>query len=92
MAREAFPPIGLALALMPWLVRDKFDNLAKAPKLSIPTLVLHGSQDEVVPQKQVSLFLPPSLSPPPNPPSLFLSLFLSLLSMYVGAPLPPPHT
>ena len=56
MAREAFPPIRLALALMPWLVRDKFDNLAKAPQLTIPTLVLHGSHDEVVPQKQVSLY------------------------------------
>lgn len=39
------------LPLLPtrWLVRDKFDNLAKAPGLSLPVLVIHGSEDEVIP-------------------------------------------
>lgn len=32
-----------------WLVRDRFDSLTKAPSVKIPVLVLHGTQDEVVP-------------------------------------------
>jgi uncharacterized protein len=40
--------------LLPWLparllVRDRFDNAAKAPALRLPALVLHGTEDEVVP-------------------------------------------
>jgi uncharacterized protein len=30
-------------------VGDRFDNAAKAPRIRIPTLVIHGTQDEVVP-------------------------------------------
>ncbi len=32
-----------------WLVAEKFDTLSKAPKIAIPTLVLHGAEDELVP-------------------------------------------
>lgn len=32
-----------------WLVAEKFDTLSKAPKIAVPTLVLHGAQDELVP-------------------------------------------
>jgi pimeloyl-ACP methyl ester carboxylesterase len=37
-----FVPAGL-------VVRDRFDNLAKAPSVSIPTLVVHGAKDTLVP-------------------------------------------
>jgi len=33
-------------------VRDKFDNVGKASSIDMPVLVLHGSRDEIVPQKQ----------------------------------------
>ncbi len=32
-----------------WLCPDKFDTLSKAPRLRVPTLVIHGDSDEVVP-------------------------------------------
>lgn len=32
-----------------WLVRDSFDNAAKAPGITMPVLVVHGDRDEVVP-------------------------------------------
>ena len=32
-----------------WLIGDRFDNLAKAPGLDIPTVVVHGTADEVTP-------------------------------------------
>lgn len=44
-----YPFLRPALAVLPWLVLDKFDNRAKAEALAIPTLVIHGREDEVVP-------------------------------------------
>jgi hypothetical protein len=40
--------------VFPWLparllVRDPFDNAAKAPGLKLPVLIVHGTQDEVIP-------------------------------------------
>ncbi|MBN1206384.1 MAG: alpha/beta hydrolase [Myxococcaceae bacterium] len=32
-----------------WLVRDSFDNAAKAPSVRVPVLIFHGDQDEVIP-------------------------------------------
>jgi fermentation-respiration switch protein FrsA (DUF1100 family) len=32
-----------------WLCPDRFDTLSKAPSLRVPTLVIHGDADEVVP-------------------------------------------
>jgi pimeloyl-ACP methyl ester carboxylesterase len=32
-----------------WLVRDRFDNAAKAPRVTVPVLVVHGTDDEVIP-------------------------------------------
>jgi hypothetical protein len=32
-----------------WLVRDRFDNLAKIGRIDAPVLVLHGDQDGVIP-------------------------------------------
>jgi pimeloyl-ACP methyl ester carboxylesterase len=44
MARGALPflPGG-------WLCPDEFDTLSKCPGLHVPTLVVHGDQDEVIP-------------------------------------------
>lgn len=44
----------LAAGLFPWpgvrwLVRDRFDNFARAPMVTLPTLIVHGTRDEVVP-------------------------------------------
>lgn len=47
MAAAAFPLLPGRL-----LVRDRFDSLEKAPALRLPTLVVHGAQDEVVPVEQ----------------------------------------
>ena len=44
MARRVFPIPGV------WrLVRTKYGNLAKAPKVRIPRLVMHGTSDELIP-------------------------------------------
>ncbi|MFO0547936.1 MAG: alpha/beta fold hydrolase [Polyangiaceae bacterium] len=32
-----------------WVVRDRFDNLEKAPRIPIDTLIVHGDQDTLVP-------------------------------------------
>jgi fermentation-respiration switch protein FrsA (DUF1100 family) len=32
-----------------WLVLDRYDNALKAPALELPVLIIHGSDDEVVP-------------------------------------------
>jgi len=44
MARNAVPFLPGA-----WLCPDKFDTLSKCPGLHLPTLVIHGDADEVVP-------------------------------------------
>jgi alpha-beta hydrolase superfamily lysophospholipase len=44
-----------------WLCPDRFDTAAKAPALRIPTLVIHGNADEVVPfamGRQVAASIP----------------------------------
>lgn len=32
-----------------WMMKDRFDSAAKAPSLSLPVLVIHGTADEVIP-------------------------------------------
>lgn len=44
MANLAFPFLPTRL-----LVRDRFDNAAKAPGITVPVLILHGDQDEIIP-------------------------------------------
>lgn len=39
----------MPFAPVDWLVRDRFDNLAKVPALTMPVLILHGTADPVVP-------------------------------------------
>jgi pimeloyl-ACP methyl ester carboxylesterase len=44
-----------------WLVRDRYDTLRKAPALDLPTLVIHGTSDELIPVemgRQVASVLP----------------------------------
>jgi len=50
-------------ALLPtsWLCPDRFDTLSKAPRIRVPTLVIHGDADEVVPfgmGRQVAAAIP----------------------------------
>ncbi len=48
MARSAYPflpPVGP-------LIRTRYESLAKAPRLALPLLVLHGERDEIVPLAQ----------------------------------------
>lgn len=52
MAGTAFPIAKPALRLLPFLLRDKLDNLSRARHVRIPTLVIHGSRDEIVPYEQ----------------------------------------
>jgi len=45
---------GVAQRLVPvfpmkWVVGDRYDNLAKAPELGLPTLIIHGDADRLVP-------------------------------------------
>jgi fermentation-respiration switch protein FrsA (DUF1100 family) len=46
MAKHAFPwlPVG-------WLVRDRYDSAKKAKSVGHPTLVIHGTDDEVIPAR-----------------------------------------
>jgi alpha-beta hydrolase superfamily lysophospholipase len=44
MANLVFPFLPTRL-----MVRDPFDNAAKAPGITVPVLILHGDQDEVIP-------------------------------------------
>jgi len=47
-----------------WLMRNQFDSAAWAPSITQPVLVIHGTDDEVVPhaqgQKLSTLFSPPA--------------------------------
>lgn len=44
MARRIAPVLPMSL-----LVRDRYDTAAKAPRVRIPTLIIHGSDDEIIP-------------------------------------------
>jgi alpha-beta hydrolase superfamily lysophospholipase len=44
MARRVAPFLPVA-----WVCPDRFDTLSKAPRIRVPTLVIHGELDEVVP-------------------------------------------
>jgi pimeloyl-ACP methyl ester carboxylesterase len=44
MARRVAPILPAS-----WIVADKFDTLSKASAIRVPTLVVHGDRDEVVP-------------------------------------------
>jgi len=44
MARKVAPFLPVA-----WVCPDRFDTLGKAARIRVPTLVIHGEQDEVVP-------------------------------------------
>jgi pimeloyl-ACP methyl ester carboxylesterase len=32
-----------------WVIKHPFDNLAKAPQIQVPVLVIHGDHDRVIP-------------------------------------------
>jgi hypothetical protein len=47
----SFPDLGRSLVgpLAPLIVPDRFDNLGKIPRLACPVVILHGTNDDVVP-------------------------------------------
>lgn len=44
MARKIFPFLPLG-----WIIKSRFDAIAKVPGLKLPKLFLHGTRDEIVP-------------------------------------------
>lgn len=52
MAVSAYPFVKPALDLLPFVLLDKFDNLAKVGRVRQSSLVLHGTDDEIVPLAQ----------------------------------------
>jgi len=44
MAKRIFPWLPVK-----WIVRYRYDNLSKIPKITMPLLILHSPQDEIVP-------------------------------------------
>lgn len=48
MAMSLYPFVAPVLHLAPVLIRDRFESSAKAAILKVPTLVVHGQEDEVV--------------------------------------------
>jgi fermentation-respiration switch protein FrsA (DUF1100 family) len=44
MAKRIFPWLPVK-----WIVRYRYDNLSKIPKIKMPVLILHSPQDEIVP-------------------------------------------
>jgi len=44
MAKRIFPWLPVK-----WIVRYRYDNLSKIPKIKMPLLILHSPQDEIVP-------------------------------------------
>lgn len=55
MAGEAFPFLRPLLAAFPFFLRDKLDNAKVVPSITTPTLIVHGTLDEVVPFEQGKL-------------------------------------
>merc|ERR1712194_329057 len=49
ISTTVYPFLSPALKALPFIVLDKFDNKAKAAELQLPTLVIHGTKDEIVP-------------------------------------------
>eukprot|EP00658_Telonema_sp_P-2_P040916 TRINITY_DN29260_c0_g2_i1.p1 TRINITY_DN29260_c0_g2~~TRINITY_DN29260_c0_g2_i1.p1 ORF type:complete len:285 (-),score=42.82 TRINITY_DN29260_c0_g2_i1:268-1122(-) len=49
MAVDAYPFLRPASWLLRWMIADKFDNDAQARRVANRALVVHGTQDEIVP-------------------------------------------
>eukprot|EP00929_Paragymnodinium_shiwhaense_P009050 TRINITY_DN113086_c0_g1_i1.p1 TRINITY_DN113086_c0_g1~~TRINITY_DN113086_c0_g1_i1.p1 ORF type:complete len:360 (+),score=51.75 TRINITY_DN113086_c0_g1_i1:60-1139(+) len=49
VAGSIYPFLSPLLKTLPFVLLDKFDNAAKAADISIDTLVVHGTADEIVP-------------------------------------------
>jgi pimeloyl-ACP methyl ester carboxylesterase len=48
--------IGKAYPWLPaeWLVRDRYDNVAKLPGVAAPILILHGDADSLIPPAEAA--------------------------------------
>eukprot|EP01006_Ploeotia_vitrea_P020097 TRINITY_DN52346_c0_g1_i1.p1 TRINITY_DN52346_c0_g1~~TRINITY_DN52346_c0_g1_i1.p1 ORF type:complete len:343 (-),score=23.60 TRINITY_DN52346_c0_g1_i1:91-1119(-) len=49
MSHLVLPSILFPTTLVKFLVKDPMDNLARAPKIAIPTKIIHGTRDSIVP-------------------------------------------
>lgn len=49
MAVELFPFLKVVKSLVPFFVLDNYDNLGKIQDLKQPVLIIHGTEDEIVP-------------------------------------------
>jgi uncharacterized protein len=38
-----------------FIIKDRFDNISMASKITSPTLIIHGNNDEIVPVSQVEM-------------------------------------
>jgi fermentation-respiration switch protein FrsA (DUF1100 family) len=47
MGRQHYP---LLTALLGWVLRDRYDNLEKIGEVKAPLLMLHGDQDQIIPE------------------------------------------
>merc|ERR1711924_436413 len=52
MALSAYPILYPAQWLLDWMILDRCDNLVTAQAVRTPSLVLHGTADEIVPYAQ----------------------------------------
>lgn len=52
MAVALYPFVAPVASIAPFLFLDKFDNAGKSSAVTIPTLVMHGTEDEIVPFEQ----------------------------------------
>lgn len=64
MVRVLYPIPGLS-----WLVRTRYDNLAKAPGIRMPRLVMHGTDDDLIPYRMGE-----TLRDATSPPAEFLAI------------------
>jgi pimeloyl-ACP methyl ester carboxylesterase len=49
LARHAVP---IPILPLDWVMVDRFDTLGKAPEITTPTLVVHGTADDVIPVQE----------------------------------------
>lgn len=52
MAVALYPVVRPAARIAPFLLLDKFENVGKVARVYIPALVVHGTDDEIIPFQQ----------------------------------------
>jgi fermentation-respiration switch protein FrsA (DUF1100 family) len=95
MGKRLFPHLPIS-----WLLRYRYDNLAKMPRLRSPVLILHSPDDEIVPfamgQRLFAAALPPKSFAPlrGDHNGGFLTSaqeYVDAVRIFLGTPRPPGH-